>query len=525
MNQLFLHLLGIRSDFQQLFFTNEYTALSGKKKRTIIALVTILSLTFLALGFAVGGRENLQQKMENPFTNWVDLEVNNYVSQNSSELQEHYSKPEMLEKFQMDNTNGFSRYTIDFCFKNFDPFQLATADKNDSYQGWGRTIEPDESIFAKVLDANSGNLVCQKEETLEDVAAAYDGCGIIVSEDLLQQLGYKDPCSVDYLVLQDDYPIIVAVVAVVKELPTLCKFATSAKLYNILKRKSDGGRRCDNLIKVNQEGDNRFLLLTKNAEAAQQLPAAAGAFFGGPVPSLEAEYEYQIADEKWQGSYISFLPTDAPTLDSMKLFVQSIKKNIPAAEYATLECGSSLCRHIDPKDLHYIAFNFVKLDLIRAFRDDLEKEFGIPLDMSQVDSKENFALVSRLTFFLSLILLGFGILSIVLFVNNLLRNHLFEVRSNLGTFQAFGLSNRFLVNTYLKIIFSFLLLSIGLAFILAAIVDRLEQYWMGNESRFDLFNVVILAAIAVLVLISLLLSNRTIKRILGDTPGNLIYER
>ena len=102
---------------------------------------------------------------------------------------------------------------------------------------------------------------------------------------------------------------------------------------------------------------------------------------------------------------------------------------------------------------------------------------------------------------------------------------LFEVRSNLGTFQAFGLSNRFLVNTYLKIIFSFLLLSIGLAFILAAIVDRLEQYWMGNESRFDLFNVVILAAIAVLVLISLLLSNRTIKRILGDTPGNLIYER
>jgi hypothetical protein len=73
----------------------------------------------------------------------------------------------------------------------------------------------------------------------------------------------------------------------------------------------------------------------------------------------------------------------------------------------------------------------------------------------------------------------FAASNIVFFVNNLLRTHLFEVRSNLGTFQAFGLSNHFLVRIYLKIIFAFLTISALAAFLLSIIVDRFEQVLAG----------------------------------------------
>ena len=65
----------IRSDFELIFFSNEYKALAGNNLRTILALFTILFFTFLALGFAIGSLENLEKKMDNPFTNWVALPI------------------------------------------------------------------------------------------------------------------------------------------------------------------------------------------------------------------------------------------------------------------------------------------------------------------------------------------------------------------------------------------------------------------------------------------------------------------
>jgi len=197
----------------------------------------------------------------------------------------------------------------------------------------------------------------------------------------------------------------------------------------------------------------------------------------------------------------------------------------PIGDILRLACETDDCNSLDPGSYHYLAFNFERLDDIRKFKDDIKENHNIDIDMSQVEAKENFALVSRLTFVISLVLLAFGVLSIILFVNNLLKTHLFKVRSNLGTFKAFGLSNRFLNTIYLKIIFSFLLVSIFVAFLASIIVDRVEWLFIGDESRFNIFSWWILAALVGLVVISLFISSKTIKKILGDTPGNLIYER
>ena len=63
------------SDFFKILFTNELKALSGRSMRTIGALVSILLFTILALGLAYGTLDSLKERMDNPYTNWVDVPV------------------------------------------------------------------------------------------------------------------------------------------------------------------------------------------------------------------------------------------------------------------------------------------------------------------------------------------------------------------------------------------------------------------------------------------------------------------
>ena len=81
------------------------------------------------------------------------------------------------------------------------------------------------------------------------------------------------------------------------------------------------------------------------------------------------------------------------------------------------------------------------------------------------------------------------------------------------------------MGAYLKIIFCFLLIATSLAFALSVLLDRGEQWLLGDDSRFNIFSPYILAAVLGVLLLSVLLASRTIRRILHDTPGNLIYGR
>ncbi|MGB0424320.1 MAG: FtsX-like permease family protein, partial [Flavobacteriales bacterium] len=197
-------------------------------------------------------------------------------------------------------------------------------------------------------------------------------------------------------------------------------------------------------------------------------------------------------------------------------------KDIYIAQFTHFKSSSDWCEELN--EYYHFAFNFKDLDEIRNFKNHMKEEYAVEIDMSQIEAKENFNLVTKLTTLISLILLIFAVLSIMLFVQNLLSSHLFKIRSKLGTFKAFGMSNNELNIVYLKIIFSFLALGIVIAFMSVAACDLLEAT-ISEESKFNIFDMKTLLTIVVILLISLLMSYKTIKKILGDTPGNLIYER
>ncbi|HKL03622.1 MAG TPA: hypothetical protein VJ911_08100, partial [Cryomorphaceae bacterium] len=63
----FLKLLRLHSDYERLFFLNEYRTLLGKNSRIIGFLIVILFLTFLALGYSIGSIQYLEKRMSNPY--------------------------------------------------------------------------------------------------------------------------------------------------------------------------------------------------------------------------------------------------------------------------------------------------------------------------------------------------------------------------------------------------------------------------------------------------------------------------
>ena len=536
MNGKLQKLTGVNSDFEKIFFRNEYKILAGVKFRTVITLLAILFLTFLALGFAVGSLGNLQEKMDNPFTNWVNVPIaENKTSKVADKIIDRYNDPEIRDQYLFRNSSGFVRYNQIFYHRDYLPYLHRSDTLIRSF--WGRTIDITEPLLKTIISKESDNLIWV-DSKFEETEVEWNQCEIIISQDMMKQLGFDNPKEITNIGVSHERRLEensrsnrgmympLKIVGVVKKLPD-SDFVSTANLYNALNDKRYAGqKRCrEDIIKENKSGATDFQLICEKESDIKKLEKLAQDYFVDKQLSVDFEYNISSSDRNWAAVRLSFMPIDAPGLDTLQMFLNFAKNKIPVSEFSSINCDIQVCSDIDFNDLHYLAFHFEKLDKVKGFQKDLMSEFDVEIDMTQVESKNNFALVTRLTYAISLILLGFGILSILLFVNNLLRTHLFKVRSNLGTFQAFGLRNSFLVRIYLKIILSFLGLSIIVAFLLSVLVDFGEGQLLGLESRFDIFNIWIFGAIALLFFSSWFLSVRTIKNILGDTPGNLIYGR
>jgi len=308
----------------------------------------------------------------------------------------------------------------------------------------------------------------------------------------------------------------VEVVAVVKSLPKFYEMACSAEFAN-----TNDFDRSEKYIEEFENGDNSCMFLTGSTTSESRIDSLAKVFF---KRNAESEIEERIisGDESWNKVTIYFSASDPPKLEDIERFILFARKNgVPMGLLSEYDCNAEKLDRLP--EVGNIAFNFRDLNQIAVF-DEYMLERNIEIDKRQIESKENFALVSSLTWTISIILLAFGVLSIILFVNNLLRTHLFKVRTNLGTFKAFGLSNSFLNTIYLKIISVFLLIAILIAFLLTGLVDFIEHL-IFEESKFNIFSPWVLVAILLLVMVSLFISFRTSKKILGDTPGNLIYNR
>jgi ABC-type antimicrobial peptide transport system permease subunit len=156
--------------------------------------------------------------------------------------------------------------------------------------------------------------------------------------------------------------------------------------------------------------------------------------------------------------------------------------------------------------------------------------------MSQIESKENYNFVSKLTIFISGFLVIFSVISIILFLSNVLKVHINKIKSNLGTFKAFGMSNPAIVKIYSILTMRFLFYAIFVSFFISLLIGETGLFRLlfrmsgttidENIKYFDLLSdsKTYLALIAV-ILTSLIVLPWNIWRMLDKTPGDLIYKR
>lgn len=138
----------------------------------------------------------------------------------------------------------------------------------------------------------------------------------------------------------------------------------------------------------------------------------------------------------------------------------------------------------------------------------------------------------NITLIITFLLIAFSILSICLFVSNLLRTHLNKVKMNLGTYKAFGLGDKQSTGIYLTIMLRYIVSGILISLVIAFIFGTLINYFFKSRFKledlvdyFILFNTTTIVLVLFILIITILVSYFNINKILSKTPGDLIYNR
>ena len=491
-------ILNIKTDFDKLFFEKEYLSLTEEFGINFFLVVFILFLTFFAFSFSIGSMDYLNKRMNNPFTNWVDVPVTVKVKNRLDDIEQYFRRDSIKKTINLKN---ISEYIINF--RNF-----YSEDLENIYQIKGRTVQDTGSLFNKIVD--NKNLVIPVAKT--DIKKKYNNCGIIVTKKLIKDLGYNKNSIPSYLFMeQNDGVVSFSIAAIVNDLPNNSQFITSNMAYNMTIDPFASG------FIVYQETTNIITLISKTTIDKNLSKLLEDK--GYKVEMIKKD-SARFSQDK--AILYSIIFSKAYSFKTLRKLLKDVLKNKKAyGIYWNNECPE----YNDVlKSPHRLAFNFTKLDKIREFKKKMKNIFKIEVNMAQVEAKENFSLVSNLTFILSLILFIFSMVSIIFFINSILTKHLQKINANLGTLKAFGISNKKLSIIYIKIIFTFLIVSGLVAYAINMLLSIILNILIGH-TMFKFYSPYILLIFILIVIFSLFNSKHSIIKVLKNTPGDLIYGR
>ena len=162
------------------------------------------------------------------------------------------------------------------------------------------------------------------------------------------------------------------------------------------------------------------------------------------------------------------------------------------------------------------------------FQEYVKENFRVNIEMTQINAKRNFNAVSIMANILSWAMIFFAITCIVLFIINLLQSYFQKVKRNIGTFKAFGISNRELTGVYTLIIFLMVAAAVVIALAAVLLVQLLAPVFgllKEGYNLLDLGNPKTVISILVILAASVVTVHWVMQKMLRNTPGDLIYDR
>lgn len=514
--------INAHNDFIELFFVKEAKELRGKKNINLVFIIIILFLTFTAIGFANGSLEYLSKKMNDPFVKFVNIQIKKAKSQLIGQIQYELNHDTLaMNKYSYNSAIGYNRIYLSF-------WGTGKSGNEGTYTATGRTIHMNDPLLNEIL--GSDNLIVGRSFRNDE------DFGLIVSEDFLEEYHFDKtllylPHSFPYNISTDTISPL-PVIAVVKELPGLNNFAVTP-YFNSQRSLSKGNPfspyNTDDIIFFTSSDSSKIEQIVETITHIINENDQMRLF--DPMIDIIPNNESYLSGNNIR---ISFLPN--PSKGELMKFSSFITKNESLSDFSLIQIydyNPTSNKSYDNYDILSVHFN--NLNSVREFKEFLLDKYGLEIDMARIEALENYNFITKITRIISILLIGFSILSICLFVGNILSKHLEKIHMNIGTFKAFGISNNTLHKIYLLLIYFFILFSMIVAFAISwgfgsaggarLVLILFDLPLETNQDYFNLFDTWTYLAIILTLLISYVVLSKNAGRILKRSPGDLIYSR
>jgi len=529
------------TSYRQLFMKKEGRELLGSGYSNLLRLIGILTLTFLAIGFANGSMNYLNIKLNDPFVNWLTINVPSSRSGDITSILSQLNQPDVKDKYLISSVVSFTEQPLFFYVKDLSKRQIAN----------GRSVAVDGEYTDPILK----DILAQKNLIVGTPGAirGEKDMSIVVTERFMTNFGYKLNAPVVYLNVPvpkqdgsgfDSQILPIGIRAVVKEMPGTADVVYGEYFIRALNQSNNSP------FEIADKKDIKLVVFGDSLLANNMLKAVNDFFKSSTAYNNVSPQatNYNRNHDTHKDAYeilIDFFPTpDQVRMDEIYQDLMESKQMADYQENAVRFYNYHAYDGTITTPIYYdmISANFQKLDEVRTFGSFLLSNFNeeshiqagsaIEADMAKIREKENFNFLSTIARIISVLVLVFGFVSVSMFVFNLIRNHLSKIRMNIGTFTAFGLANKESQSIYFRITLYFVLAAMAVSLVFSvltgAFIERvLAQFFVFEEDipYFKIYDQFTVFSVIGFIFVGGIVSWFTIRNMLNRTPGELIYGR
>lgn len=498
----------LNKDFIFKFTLPELKVISGKFFINIFYLTFFLLLVLTSIGLSNGAIEYLNKQMNSPYVNLVSVKIPSGFD---------ISKVNDLENLK-GNFGIEKAYPVFEDIRNF----INLKDKKIIKRGEIRMGIKDDPIYDYVKTKND--------------LFKYKDYGCIVTREFLRDLGYCTCEDSKICIETHDVPFLtyrrkvnqnyvfinIPVQDIIQSLPDDLDVIVGERFYKAL------------------ENDDFWIDLTDINESAYVQ------YF---VEKNNSSYDdfFSEYDFKQDQSFKNFV---AGTLykktfkKNDSLFQTNINSTIDFFKNKDLYrvydfYKANLDSRIDPslKNKFVFQINRNSLGEIRNLNDHLMSSFiylnkSLKIDLSIINAKENFEIIKSLVELLSIAIKFLSILSIFLYLRNLIITHINNNKKNLGTLKAFGLANSVIIYIYSFISIFIIAISFLISYFITFLFGNEFTSFLTNIKMFNsleemkFINEPIGTIMIVFIVVPAILTSLVLfYKLRNKTPGDLIYER
>ena len=474
----------------------------GKSMAKLLILVGIFGFALLALGINSGLMRHLTEKMESPFMRLVEIE--NKVGQVTFDELQLPNQFDSIPRFHFWKRRAF----------------VAVPDKPREKASFFYVEDNHHEKILRLIEEKEDNIVFGKSGFSE---RAKHPAAVVITEKMASRIGLDYSTSNGLIeinqfgtsVHDNESGIRFQVAAIVKKLPQNADAIITEAAWGILNADRD-----------EPEYTNRFkkkcyLVLPSDTATAQKNFVIRNM---EPAATFQESFVISLytnsSNDEWQE--IEFIPQDLKNITAL-----NPKEDLHAGDFIFFPVDNLVSlpnQFANALQLAFDAFANAHLE---------NKKKPLQLELSDIESMRNLGIISGLTQILtiaiSLLALGF----VISFVLNLLLQHIANNGPNIGTLQAFGIPNRYIILLYSKIGLGLISVAFILGFLLSLVLGPLflegvlTQIGLGDEADQISFSIKrpLVIALAYIVFPISVVYYTLQSKLSQSKPGDLIYSR